>query len=313
MRLSHPRVAVICFVSLLILLVVLYILFKEEHVKRINHPTDNVKDPFHLTISKPVEQELTADSLVKLNIASKKLEQDDRFSYPEIYTVNPSEAYEDYLRKANAGAAADQFRLSLILRRCVGAPTEEVILRMESTYLDNDTVESFVASMRLKHEECKGLGVKLQGANVKDLLNGWRHAAAVQGYALAELGERFEINENIDKKKGMELLMQSFTDIKANSAEEIVLLEFVARYYNQFAPDDRDLQFAISNGVAPNLDVDRMAWNYLVCKKNPICTNDYDTYLKENYYEYEVDEVVNRVDELESHIANKNWDGLGLP
>jgi len=206
-----------------------------------------------------------------------------------IYPQIPIELYEQNINAAHKGDMRSQYNVARALHECTGTPdrtTFEGMLQDGSISLElAKIVEESVAN-------CTPLFELVSTSEIDGTYQEWMKKSVQGGDALAA---SWNLMFGPGKTSADESRKIVIAALKEN--EPVVYYQVAAYVANR----DRDSV------------LEEEAWVLMGCRRLPACIpGAYESFLKQEYYGYQVEEIFGSADRLEKLIDEKDWDSLGL-
>ncbi|MGL6162173.1 hypothetical protein [Microbulbifer sp.] len=256
-------------------------------------------------------EEKLADKIRRSPVKNEHhVSSDNTFSSLSIFNVPAIDAYNKFINSAEDGDRVSQYYISKIIERCgiVPVSSEEDIRKLEkSGQISND----MLIDIKRLFNPCKELLLELKGKNLWELTQEWLATSSSNGLQLATLTLALENPDSTNQAEVESLIISSLNESNNDPILRHGILESIHSYYTSFIEPSKIGDFPINSGYKG--PVDGYALGYLACIENVHCSIDVmEKDLADHFYQYEVDMIVDRSEEILTAIKNKNWALLGF-
>lgn len=235
---------------------------------------------------------------------------EDRGEIWIVLNERPDIAYLRFQGRAKAGDASAQLMLTEILERCrySSVKTPEKLARLEAR---GDLPAEMLAQFRANLDECGGLYNLLREYDLDSLWALWMEEASdklpVARVALSLASLEVEYSDELYRQ-----LQAGISGAKGDWIQERIARQQAFSFFRQFVePTQYDPSIQDSGYYMRGEDT--LAWDYLHCKNSVHCDlKAFKQQAADNYYEYQINDMYKRANELDRALEEGDWARLGL-
>ncbi|MEM6485939.1 MAG: hypothetical protein AAF662_13270 [Pseudomonadota bacterium] len=257
------------------------------------------------------------------------LSEDDRATLRTLAASTALEIYQREIKAAREGGGRARYELARAFKACKHVPSVAAFERTRRIqHLNADLIEAIAESQR----RCSGL----RAANARDVgaddpYTHWLSEANATGHPLAIL--ETELNRYREKESSIETARATGEKMPAPVEAPPASLVHKALGYGWDDPIQRvralnlaliyfadvvEYEYAKSNNFDPEAGHYKRgalseAWRYLLCTQMLDCDlGDYLEEVRPFFYQYEIDEAVQKTADMYDAILTRDWAELGL-